>query len=62
MFAEMQAIVARPVKVLFDAIDLRDLFVFAGLALVAYGGNVLYPGAGWTAAGAGLFWLGARHA
>jgi len=47
-------------KALHDAIDLRDLFAFAGIALVAYGGNCLYPGAGWAVAGGALFWLGVR--
>lgn len=42
------------------SVDLRDLFVFAGVALVAYGGNMIYPGAGWVASGAALFWIGAR--
>ena len=60
MFAELRGPIDRAVKSLHDAIDLRDLFVFAGIALVAYGGNCLYPGAGWTVSGCALFWLGVR--
>ncbi len=51
---------AKAKKALIKAVDLRDILAFAGLALVAYGGNCLYPGAGWTVAGAALFWLATR--
>lgn len=33
-------------------IDRRDVLGLAGLSLLAYGGECLYPGAGYAAAGA----------
>lgn len=33
-------------------VDKRDVLATLGLAMLAYGGEVLYPGAGITAAGA----------
>lgn len=44
------------------AIDERDVIVMAGIAFATYGGNVIYPGAGWLIGGLGLYWLGVRGA
>ena len=35
-----------------SAVDARDVLAAAGLALLWYGGEHLYPGAGYAAAGA----------
>ena len=42
------------------AFDERDLIVLTGIAFATYGGNVIYPGAGWLVGGIGLYWLGVR--
>lgn len=42
------------------AIDERDVIVCVGVAFATYGGNVIYPGAGWLVGGLGLYWLGVR--
>lgn len=44
-----------------DAIDLRDIFVFGGLACAVYGISQIYVPASWIAAGATFFWLGVRR-
>lgn len=41
-------------------VDLRDAFVFSGLALVGYGLFSVYPPAAFIVVGAALFWMGAR--
>jgi len=40
--------------------DLRDLFVFGGIALASYGAWLIYPPAAFITAGLPLFWLGIR--
>lgn len=42
-------------------VTLNEVHAYAGVALLAYGGNALAPGAGWAAAGAVLLWLGVRR-
>lgn len=42
-------------------VELRDVFVFGGLAAVVYGIAQVYPPAAWMAGGAALFWLGIRR-
>lgn len=39
---------------------LQDLCGFGGAALVGYGGEVIFPGAGYVAAGLLLFYLSIR--
>lgn len=41
-----------------DAVDLRDLHVYLGIILAAWGLEQVHPGAGWTVAGVALFYLG----
>jgi hypothetical protein len=41
--------------------ELRDVFVFGGLAGAVYGIAQVYPPAAWIAGGAALFWLGIRR-
>lgn len=43
------------------AVDLRDVFVFGGLACAVYGIAQLHGPAAWIAAGAAFFWLGVRR-
>lgn len=45
----------------WSAIDLRDGFVFGGLACAVYGIAQVYAPAAWIAAGVALFWLGLRR-
>lgn len=40
------------------SIDLRDVFVFGGLAMVGYGLYLIYPPAAWIGIGGALFWMG----
>lgn len=40
--------------------DLRDAFVFGGLAAVGYGLACIHPPAAWIVCGAALFWLGVK--
>lgn len=51
---------ARAAKAVRRTFDMRDAFVLCGVAAAVYGGNVIYPGAGWLLGGVGLFWLGTR--
>jgi len=41
-------------------LDLRDLFCFGGLGLLAYGLHLVYPPAAYIAPGAILLWMGVR--
>lgn len=41
-------------------IDLRDRFVFSGIAFSSYGAAQIYPPMGWIVLGVSLFWLGVR--
>lgn len=43
-----------------SAVDLRDGFVFGGLAAAGYGISMIYPPAAWIFCGVALFWLGVR--
>jgi hypothetical protein len=52
----------RRVRGVLSAFDLRDVFVFSGLACLSYGLGQMYQPLGWIGAGAGLFWLGVRRA
>lgn len=45
---------------LVTVIDLRDAFVFGGLALVGYGLYAIHPSAAFIVVGAALFWMGAH--
>jgi len=49
------------VKQLAAQIDLRDVFVFGGLAMVGYGVHCIYPPAAWIVVGTVLFWVGGRR-
>lgn len=40
--------------------DLRDFFVFGGLAMVGYGLWLAYPPAAFVVPGLAVFWLGLR--
>jgi len=42
-------------------IELRDVFVFGGLACVVVGAAQIYVPAAWVVAGGVLFWLGVRR-
>jgi hypothetical protein len=42
-------------------VELRDCFVFGGLACVGYGLAQIYAPAAWIVGGATLFWLGVRR-
>ena len=42
-------------------IDLRDVFVFGGLACAIYGLAQIYVPAAWIVGGSVLFWLGVRR-
>jgi hypothetical protein len=42
-------------------VELRDVFVFGGLACGAIGAAQIYGPAGWIVVGAALFWLGIRR-
>lgn len=42
-------------------IELRDCFVFGGLAAAVYGIALVYAPAAWITGGAALFWLGLRR-
>ena len=42
------------------AVELRDSFVFGGLAMVGYGLHAIYPPASWIVVGAVLFIMGVR--
>lgn len=46
---------------LLAAFDLRDAFVFGGIALVGYGLGQIYPPAAPIAVGSALFWMGIRR-
>lgn len=46
------------VSALFRAVDLRDLFIFGGIALIGYGLWMLYPWLGFTATGVIFLSLG----
>jgi hypothetical protein len=46
------------IPVLFKAVDLRDLFVFGGLAMLGYGLYQLYPWLGFAVSGAILMGFG----
>jgi hypothetical protein len=41
-------------------VDLRDAFVFTGLALVGYGLYAIYPPVAFVVVGTALFWMGAH--
>lgn len=45
----------------FAAVDLRDVFVFGGLAAVGYGIAQIHVPAAWIATGSVLFLLGLRR-
>lgn len=47
---------------LLAAFDLRDAFVFGGIALVGYGIGQIYAPAAYIVIGGVLFWLGVRKA
>lgn len=47
---------------LLTAFDLRDAFVFGGIALVGYGVGQIYAPAAPITVGAAIFWLGTRKA
>lgn len=47
-------------KIVSAAFDLRDVFVFGGLAMVGYGLSEVYAPSAWLVVGAALFWLGVR--
>lgn len=47
---------------LLTAFDLRDAFVFGGIALVGYGAGQVYAPAAPIVVGSALFWLGTRKA
>ena len=42
--------------------DLRDVFVFGGLACAVIGVAQVFVPAAWVVGGAALFWLGVRRA
>ncbi len=48
------------VKRLNPKIDLRDAFVFGGIASVGYGISLLSPPAAFVVVGLAFFWLGIR--
>ena len=41
-------------------VDLRDVLVFGGIAMIGYGIAALSPPAAWIVCGLMLFWLGVR--
>ena len=47
-------------KSLRSPLDLRDLFVFGGIAAAANGIHMIYPPAAWIFVGIMFFWLGIR--
>jgi len=48
------------ISTLAGAIDLRDAFVFGGIALVGYGVHAIYPPAAFIVVGLAVFWIGVR--
>ena len=48
-------------KVIVDEFDLREVFVFSGIALIVVGVRDFYPPAAWAIAGAMVFYLGIRR-
>lgn len=57
----MKRVLQRVLAALRGAFELRDVFIFGGLAGAAYGIAQVYPPAAWIAGGATLFWLGIRR-
>ena len=51
----------RPLLAWRPDIDLRDVLVFGGLAMIGNGIAAIYPPAAWIVCGAALFWLGIRR-
>lgn len=51
----------KPILAWRPDIDLRDVFVFGGLAMIGNGVAAIYPPAAWIVCGVALFWLGVRH-
>lgn len=45
---------------LANLIDIRDAFVFGGIAMLGYGLYQIYPPAAWIAVGGIIFLLGLR--
>lgn len=43
-----------------EALDMRDVITFGGLALACYGIHQIYPPAAEIVGGGALFWLGVR--
>ncbi len=50
----------RAIKRLNPNVDVRDVCVFGGICLAAYGISLVYPPGGWIFTGISLFWLGVR--
>lgn len=48
------------IKPMLAWLDIRDVLVFGGIGLTAYGLSLAYPPAGWVFAGLALAWLGIR--
>ncbi len=46
------------IPAMFKAVELRDIFIFGGIAMLGYGLWTLYPWLGWTATGVILLCLG----
>ncbi len=59
--SSMIARMAKLVAWFAEAFTSNELHAYAGLAMLAYGFNVMLAGAGWAAAGAVLLWLGVRR-
>lgn len=57
----MIAALRKLVRATIAAIDLRDVFVFGGIAAASYGAAQMYAPGGWLLAGAAIFWLGVRR-
>jgi len=51
----------RPLLAWRPDVDLRDLCVFGGLAMIGNGIAAVYPPAAWIVCGSALFWLGVRR-
>lgn len=51
---------ARARNAVSSTFDLRDAITCIGVTMIAYGGNMIYPGAGWLIAGGAVFWIAIR--
>ena len=51
----------RPLLAWRPDVDVRDLIVFGGLAMIFNGIAAIFPPAAWITCGAALFWLGVRR-